>query len=63
MGFAVPIHMVRDIANHFVESGNAWRAKFGIRYDDRTTAPISDMAGLVKVPIPCSLRDALRFEL
>jgi S1-C subfamily serine protease len=34
MGFAIPINMAREVADHIVKFGNARRSKIGIAFDD-----------------------------
>ena len=42
MGFAIPINMVRDVANHILEFGNAKRAKIGMSYQDPNPALVRE---------------------
>ena len=51
MGFAIPINMVRDVANHILEFGNAQRAKIGITFQDRNPIQMREPTSAAYGPV------------
>jgi serine protease DegQ len=51
MGFAIPINMVRDVANHILEFGNAQRAKIGITFQDRNPIQMREPTSAASGPV------------